>query len=122
MQKLCCVRTRQHPLPVWSHKFVLSSLTHFSTNSRPFLVGIVPRSDKESSGDGNNETFAMTCFEDEEDDKNEMGMMKTSLNQRILKMMKEKWVLEHPGTLKNPKEPHRRSRRFLRLKSRTNGQ
>ena len=22
MQKLCCVRTRQHPLPVWSHKFV----------------------------------------------------------------------------------------------------
>ena len=43
MQKLCCVRTRQHPLPVWSHKFVISSLTHFSTNSRPFLVGIVSR-------------------------------------------------------------------------------
>ena len=41
MQKLCCVRTRQHPLPVWSHKFVISSPTHFSTNSRPFLVGIV---------------------------------------------------------------------------------
>ena len=41
MQKLCCVCTRQHPLPVWSHKFVTSSLTHFSTNSRPFLVGIV---------------------------------------------------------------------------------
>ena len=41
MQKLCCVRTRQHPLPVWSHKFVLSSLTHFSPNSHPFLVGIV---------------------------------------------------------------------------------
>ena len=41
MQKLCCVRTRQHPLPVWSHKFVLSSLTHFSINSHPFLVGIV---------------------------------------------------------------------------------
>ena len=41
MQKLCCVRTRQHPLPVWSHKFVISSLTHFSINSRPFLVGIV---------------------------------------------------------------------------------
>ena len=30
MQKLCCVRTRQHPLPVWSHKFVLSSPTHIS--------------------------------------------------------------------------------------------
>ena len=41
MQKLCCVRTRQHHLAVWSHKFVLSSLTHFSTNSHPFLVGIV---------------------------------------------------------------------------------
>ena len=41
MQKLCCVRTRQHLLPVWSHKFVLSSTTHISTNSRPFLVGIV---------------------------------------------------------------------------------
>ena len=43
MQKLCCVRTRQRPLPVWSHKFVISSLTHFSTNSRPFLVGIVSK-------------------------------------------------------------------------------
>ena len=41
MQKLCCVHTRQHPLPVWSHKFVLSSTTHISTNSHPFLVGIV---------------------------------------------------------------------------------
>ena len=41
MQKLCCVCTRQHPLPVWSHKFVISSLTHFSINSHPFLVGIV---------------------------------------------------------------------------------
>ena len=28
MQKLCCVRTRQHPLPVWSHKFVL----HFNNS------------------------------------------------------------------------------------------
>ena len=41
MQKLCCVCTRQHPLPVWSHKFVISSTTHFFINSRPFLVGIV---------------------------------------------------------------------------------
>ena len=39
MQKLCCVRTRQHPLPVWSHKFVLSSTTHISTNSHPFFGG-----------------------------------------------------------------------------------
>ena len=31
------------------------------------------KNDKESSGGGNNETFAMTCFEDEKDDKNENG-------------------------------------------------
>ena len=35
MQKLCCVRTKQHPLPVWSHKFVLkfnnSFLNQFSS-------------------------------------------------------------------------------------------
>ena len=48
MQKLCCVRTRQHPLPVWSHKFVLSSTTHISTNSHPFLVGIVSKIHYES--------------------------------------------------------------------------
>ena len=29
MQKLCCVRTRQHPLPVWSHKFVLQFINPF---------------------------------------------------------------------------------------------
>ena len=75
------------------------------------------RSDKESSGGGNNETFAMTCLKMKKIIKMRMGMMKTSLNQRILNMMKEKWVLEHPGILKNPKEPHRRSRTFLRLKS-----
>ena len=31
------------------------------------------KSDKESSGEGNNETFAMTCYEDTEDDKNGNG-------------------------------------------------
>ena len=31
------------------------------------------KNDKKSSGDGNNETFAMTCYEDAEDDKNENG-------------------------------------------------
>ena len=31
------------------------------------------KNDKESSGDGNDETFAMTCYEDAEDDKNENG-------------------------------------------------
>ena len=41
MQKLCCVRTRQHSLPVW----IISSQVHhhISTNSQPFLVGIVSR-------------------------------------------------------------------------------
>ena len=39
MQKLCCVCTRQHSLPVW----IISSQVHhrISTNSQPFLVGIV---------------------------------------------------------------------------------
>ena len=31
------------------------------------------KNDRESSGDGNNETFAMTCYEDTEDDKNGNG-------------------------------------------------
>ena len=46
MQKLCCVRTRQHSLPVWSEKFVPTLLTHISPNSHPFLVGIVSQFDK----------------------------------------------------------------------------
>ena len=39
MQKLCCVRTRQHSLPVW----IISSQVHhhISTNSQPFSAGIV---------------------------------------------------------------------------------
>ena len=39
MQKLCCVRTRQHSLPVW---IILSQIHHrISTKSQLFLVGIV---------------------------------------------------------------------------------
>ena len=34
-----------------------------------------------------------------------MGMVRANKNQRILKMMKEKWVLEHPGTPRNTEEP-----------------
>ena len=34
MQKLCCVRTRQHPLPVWSHNLSLTNLLI----SQPILV------------------------------------------------------------------------------------
>ena len=41
MQKLCCVRTIQQPLPVW---IIVTSLpTHISINSHPFLVGIVSK-------------------------------------------------------------------------------
>ena len=63
------------------------------------------RSDKESSGDGNNETFAMTCFEDEEDDKNENGDDENKFESKNSEEDEEKWVLEHPGTLKNPRNP-----------------
>ena len=48
------------------------------------------KNDKDSSGDGKNDTFAMMCYENSEMIKMGMGMMKTSKNQRILKMMKEK--------------------------------
>ena len=79
------------------------------------------KNDKESSGDGNNETFAMTCYKDAEDDKYENEDGETKLESKNSEDMKEKWVLKHPGTLKDPKEPHRHSRMFLRLKSQTNG-
>ena len=46
---------------------------------RCFMCGMVGhyasqcKNDRESSGDGKNETFAMTCYEDTEDDKNGNG-------------------------------------------------
>ena len=50
MQKLCCVRTRQHSLPVW---IILSQSHHrISTNSQPFSVGIV--SQRKSTKQRNN--------------------------------------------------------------------
>ena len=62
------------------------------------------RSDKESSGDGNNETFAMTCFEDEEDDKNENG---DDENKFESKNSEEDERKAGPGTPRNTKEPQR---------------
>ena len=41
MQKLCCVRTRQHPLPVWSHNLSLTNLLISPSILNHFLVGIV---------------------------------------------------------------------------------
>ena len=64
------------------------------------------KSDKESSGDGKNETFAMTCYEDTEDDKNGNGDGENKEESKNPEDDERKWVLEHPGTLKNPKESH----------------
>ena len=54
MQKLCCVCTRQHPLPVWSHKFVLSStlisqpiLIHFGGNCIKLINDDCPANEEE---------------------------------------------------------------------------
>ena len=62
------------------------------------------RSDKESSGGGNNETFAMTCFEVEEDDKNENG---DDENKFEAKNSEDDERKVGPGTPRNTKEPQR---------------
>ena len=62
------------------------------------------RSDKESSGGGNNETFAMTCFEDEEDDKNENGDDENKLESKNSEDDERK---VGPGTPRNTKERQR---------------
>ena len=62
------------------------------------------RSDKESSGGGNNETFAMTCFEDEEDDKNENG---DDENKFEAKNSEDDERKVGPGAPRNTKEPQR---------------
>ena len=60
------------------------------------------KNDKESSGDGNNETFAMTCYEDTEDDKNENGDGETKLESKNPEDDERK---VGPGTPRNTKEP-----------------
>ena len=62
------------------------------------------RSDKESSGGGNNETFAMTCFKDEEDDKNENGDDENKFEANNSEDDERK---VGPGTPRNTKEPQR---------------
>ena len=59
---------------------------------------------KESSGGGNNETFAMTCFEDEEDDKNENG---DDENKFEAKTSEDDERKVGPGTPRNTMEPQR---------------
>ena len=60
------------------------------------------KNDKESSGGGNNETFAMTCFEDEEDDKNENG---DDENKFEAKNSEDDERKVGPGTPRNTMEP-----------------
>ena len=48
----------------------------------------------------------MMCYENSEEEKYENGEEENKHESRILMMMKEKWIPEQPGTLKNPKEPH----------------
>ena len=62
------------------------------------------KNDKESSGGGNNETFAMTCFEDEEDDKNENG---DDENKFEVKNSEDDERKVGPGTPRNTMEPQR---------------
>ena len=61
------------------------------------------KNDKESSGDGNNETFAMTCYEDAEDDKNKNGDGEDKLESKCPEANARK---VGPGTPRNTEEPH----------------
>ena len=60
------------------------------------------KNDKESSGDCNNETFAMTCYEDAEDDKNENGDGENKFESKNSEDDERK---VGPGTPRNTKEP-----------------
>ena len=58
--------------------------------------------DRESIGDGNNETFAMMCYEDTEDDKNGDG---DSENKEESKNPEDDERKVGPGTPRNTEEP-----------------
>ena len=60
------------------------------------------KNDKESSGDGNNKTFAMTCFEDAEEDKNENGDGENKFESKNSEDYERK---VGPGTPRNTEEP-----------------
>ena len=55
-----------------------------------------------TSGDGNNETFAMTCYEDTEDDKNGNGDGENKLESKNPEAYERKVGL---GTPRNTEEP-----------------
>ena len=73
--------------------FKCGKLGHYANESK---------NDKESSGDGNNETFAMTCYEDAEDDKNENGDGENKIES---KNHDDDEREEGPGTPRNTEEP-----------------
>ena len=60
------------------------------------------RNDRESSGDGKNDTFAMTCYEKGEDDKNENG---DDENKQESKNPEGDERKEGPGTPRNTEDP-----------------
>ena len=62
------------------------------------------KNDKESNGGGNNETFAMTCFEEEEDNKNENGDDENKFESKNSEDDERK---VGPGTPRNTMEPQR---------------
>ena len=73
--------------------FKCGKLGHYANESK---------NDKESSGDGNNETFAMTCYKDAEDDKNENGDGENKIES---KNHDDDERNVGPGTHRNTEEP-----------------
>ena len=72
---------------------VCGKLSHYASECK---------NDKESSGDGNNEAFAMTCYEDTEDDKNGNG---DGENKQESKKPEDDERKVGPGTPRNTEEP-----------------
>ena len=62
------------------------------------------KNDKDSSGDGKNDTFAMTCYDNSEDDKNENG---DDENKQESKNPEDDERKVGPGTARNTEEPQR---------------
>ena len=60
------------------------------------------KNDKDSSGDGKNDTFAMMCYENSEDDKNGNG---DDENKQESKNPEDDERKVGPGTARNTEEP-----------------
>ena len=60
------------------------------------------KNDKDSCGDGKNDTFAMTCYENSEDDKNGIG---DDENKQESKNTEDNERKVGPGTARNTEEP-----------------